>query len=274
MLSLSSITPGVADRLFAKLKERPDGGERVRTAVLSVTVCKRAWNVARRDNPKVVPWINPFDKMELTYEAKPTRPFTHDELLRFVKAADEAGEHSLGTAAMIAYYWLQREEDIIARLSWNHYRPVDCPDVARIYHHKTRKLVDIPLYDEDGTVLWPELMERLDAAPKNGTLIVTRDRPDRRRKVHLPWKEDHFRHRVAAIRTAAGIESSLKFMGLRHGGNTEGGDADLTDAQMRALSGHQTAAMTALYAKATMRQRRAGARKRLEARTKGENLSK
>jgi hypothetical protein len=79
---------------------------------------------------------------------------------------------------------------------------------------------------------------------------------------------------VAAIHTAAGIESSLKFMGLRHGGNTEGGDADLTDAQMRALSGHQTAAMTALYAKATMRQRRAGARKRLEARTKGENLSK
>ena len=34
MLSLNSITPGAADRLFAKLKERPDGGERVRTAVL------------------------------------------------------------------------------------------------------------------------------------------------------------------------------------------------------------------------------------------------
>jgi hypothetical protein len=32
MLSLTSITPGAADRLYAKLKERPDGGERVRTA--------------------------------------------------------------------------------------------------------------------------------------------------------------------------------------------------------------------------------------------------
>jgi hypothetical protein len=151
MLSLDSITPGAADRLFAKLKERPDGGERVRTAVLSVTVCKRAWNIARRDKPKIVPWINPFDKMELTYEPKPTRPVTHDELVRFVMAADEAGDCSLGTAAMIAYYWLQREEDIIARLSWNHYRPADLPHVARIFHHKTRKLVDIPLYDEDGT---------------------------------------------------------------------------------------------------------------------------
>jgi hypothetical protein len=274
MLSLSSITPGVADRLFAKLKERPDGAERVRTAILSVTVCKRAWNVARRDKPKIVPWINPFDKIELNYEPKPTRPVTHYELLRFVKAADNEGEHSLGTAAMIAYYWLQREEDIILRLSWNHYRPVESPDVARIFHYKTRKLVDIPLYDEDGTVLWPELMARLDAAPRNGTLIITRDRPDRRRKVHLPWKEDHFRHRVAAIRNAGGIDSGVKFMGLRHGGNTEAGDADLTDAQIRALSGHKTAAMTALYTKVTMRQRRTGARKRLEARTKGENLSK
>jgi integrase len=273
-LPLSSITPGVADRLFDKLKERPDGGERVRTAILCVTICKRAWNVARRDKPKIVPWINPFDKMELSYEPKPTRPVTHDELLRFVKAADNEGEHSLGTAAMIAYYWLQREEDIILRLSWNHYRPAESPDVARIFHYKTRKLVDIPLYDEDGTVLWPELMARLDAAPRNGTLIVTRDRPDRRRKVHLPWKEDHFRHRVAAIRNAGGIDSGVKFMGLRHGGNTEGGDAGLTDTQIRALSGHKTAAMTALYTKATMRQRRAGARKRLEARTKGGDLSK
>jgi integrase len=274
MLPLRSITPGVADRLFAKLKERQNGGERVRTAVLSVTVCKRAWNIARRDKPKIVPWENPFDKMELSYEPTPTRPVTHDELLRFVKAADEANENSLGTAAMIAYYWLQREEDIIGRLSWSHYRPDDAPGVARIFHHKTRQLIDVPLYDEDGTILWPELMERLNTAPRYGTLIVTRDRPDRRRKVHLPWKEHYFRHRVAEIRTAAGIDREVKFMGLRHGGSTESGDADLTDTQIRALSGHKTAAMTALYTKATMRQRRAVARKRLEARTKGGNLSK
>lgn len=138
--------------------------------------------------------------MEITYEAKPTRPVTHDELLRFVKAADKEGESSLGTAAMIAYYFLQREEDIIGRLTFSHYRPTDAPDVARIFHHKTGQLVDLPLYDEDGTVLWPELMERLDTATRYSTLSVTRDRPDRRRKVHLPWKEDYFRHRVADIR--------------------------------------------------------------------------
>jgi hypothetical protein len=274
MLPLSSITPGAADRLFDKLRRRSDGRDRIRTAVLSVTVCKRAWNVARRDKPKIVPWENPFQKMEISYDPKTTRPVTHDELNLFVKAADEKGERSIGTAAMIAYYWLQREEDIIARLNWSHYRPIDAPDVARIFHHKTGQLVDIPLYDEDGTLLWPELMERLDSSPRHGTLIVTRDRLDRHRKIYLPWKADYFRHRVAAIRTAAGISYEAKFMGLRHGGSTESGNADLTDSQIRALSGHNTAAMTALYTKQTMRQRRAGARKRLEERTKGGNLSK
>ena len=273
-LPLTSIPPGAADQLYARLKEKPDGGKRVRSAVLSVTVCKRAWNVARRNKPKIVPFENPFDKMELSYNPKPTRPVTHDELVQIVKAADEAGEDSLGTAAMIAYYWLQREEDIIERLSWSHYQPADAPDVARIFHHKTGELVDIPLFDEDGTPLWPELMERLDDAPRYGTLIVTRDRLDRRRKVHLPWKERYFRRRFADIRKAAGIDFSIKFMGLRHGGSTESGNAELTDVQIRALSGHTTAAMTALYTKATMRQRRAGARKRREERTKGGNLSK
>jgi hypothetical protein len=129
------------------------------------------------------------------------------------------------------------------------------------------------LYDDDATPLWPELMERLDGTKRHGTLIVTRDRVDRRREVHLPWQERHFRDRVSDIRAAAGIAPVAKFMGLRHGGNTEGANADLTDAQLRALGGHKTAAMTILYARETMKQRKIGARKRLKQRTKQDNLS-
>jgi hypothetical protein len=248
--------------------------ERTRTAVLSMVCCRTAWNWARRAEPDLIPAANPFAGVDMKYEAAPTRPVTHDELLRFVKAADDAGDASIGTAAMIAFYWLQRETDIISRLSWvQHYRPADNPRVAKIYHHKTRKLVEMPLYDEDGTTLWPELMQRLDTATRRGTLIVMRDQLDRLRKVHLPWKEDYFRHRVAEIRATAGIDAAAKFMGLRHGGNTEGAHADLTDAQLRALSGHKTAAMTVLYAKQTLKQQREGARKRLAVRTKAGNLS-
>ena len=278
-LSIASIKPASADVLFDKLRlvEEPlldddgkmvfgDDGkpvkrirERTRTALLAMVCCRTAWNWARRAKPEIIPALNPFAGVDLQYKAATTRPVTHAELSRFVKAADDAGEHSIGTAAMIAFYWLQRETDIIGRLSWvQHYRPADNPNIARIYHHKTRELVEMPLYDEDGTILWPELMERLDTAARRGTLIVMRDKLDRKRKIYLPWKEDYFRHRVADIRNAAGIDPAAKFMGLRHGGNTEGADADLTDAQLRALSGHKTASMTVLYAKQTMKQRREG----------------
>jgi hypothetical protein len=293
-LTLNSITPGAADRLYEKIRSvvEPvvdtegkkvidrDGKpvtrerQRTRTAILAMAVCKRAWNVARRDKPEVVPLANPFAKMGLSYKAQPTRPVSYPEMTRFVSAADDAGEASLGTAAMIAFFWLQRQEDIVNRLSWNHYRPADAPDKVRIFHHKTGELVDLPLYDDDGSALWPEIMKRLDQETRRGTLIVTRDRLDRRTKIHLPWKLDHFRHRVAAIRKAAGIDSAAKFMGLRHGGNIEGAEADLTDAQLRALSGHRTTAALLRYAQATEKQRVVGARKRRDARTKTGDLSK
>ena len=97
-LALVSITPGVADRLFAKLKEKPGGGTRTRTALLSMQYCRRAWNVARREKPDQVPLANPFTKMDISYTAERTRPVSHAELVRFVQAADAAGEHSIGTA--------------------------------------------------------------------------------------------------------------------------------------------------------------------------------
>jgi hypothetical protein len=272
-LTLPSITPGAADKLHERIKVSPQGGERVRTAILAMTVCKRAWNVARRSEPKAVPSDNPFAKMDLAYRAKPTRLFQYDDLQKFVAASDAAGEQSIGTAAMIAFFWLQREIDIIGRLAWSHYRPADAPQVVRIIHHKTGEIVDLPLYDDDGSALWPDIMQRLDTSERYGTLIVTRDAPDRFKGVRLPWKKRHFLRHVARIKTAAGIDPEIKFMGLRHGGNTEGADANLSDAQMRALSGHRTTAALLRYAQTSTQQRRVGARLRRNARTKGGQTS-
>jgi hypothetical protein len=272
-LTLASITPGAADKLHERIKINPKGGERIRTAVLAMKICQRAWNVARRSEPKAVPSDNPFQKMGLSYKSKPTRLFQHDDLIKFVAKADELGERSMGTAAMIAFYWLQREIDIIGRLAWSHYRPSEAPHLARIIHHKTGEVVDLPLYDDDGTALWPDIMDRLDSSDRHGTLIVTRDTVDRFKKVRLPWKKRHFLRHVAKIRIAAGIDPEIKFMGLRHGGNTEGADANLSDAQMRALSGHRTTAALLRYAQASTKQRRTGARLRRNARTKGGQTS-
>jgi integrase len=272
-LPLAVFTPAGADALFEKLKINPKGGERVRTAVLAMRVCSRAWKIARRAEPRRVPSDNPFEKMGLTYSAKPTKLFQYDDLMKFVAAADAQGHRSIGTAAMIAFFWLQREVDILGRLTWSQYRPADAPDLVRVFHHKTGVPIDMPLLDDDGNDLWPELTTRLDGTEKHGTLIITRDTPDRFRGVRLPWKKRHFLRTVSKIRKLAGIDPAIKFMGLRHGGNTEGGDADLTDAQLRALSGHKTANMTQLYTKRTLQQRREAARKRRDARTKKGQLS-
>jgi hypothetical protein len=67
-------------------------------------------------------------------------------------------------------------------------------------------------------------MARLDAIDRHGSLIVTRDVVDRFKRVRLPWKKRHFLRHVAKIRAAAGIDSAIKFMGLRHGGNVEGAE--------------------------------------------------
>lgn len=292
-LSLTSITPGAADRLFEKIRvvtepvldenRKPvignDGQpvtrerERQRSAILAMTVARRAWFIGYRDKPSVVPQANPFAKMGLSHKPKAIRPVSHEMLERFVAACDEAGEASIGTAAMVAFFWLQRQIDIISRLSWSHYRPADAPNTVQVWHHKTGEQTNIPLYDTDGTCLWPELVERLDNAPRNGTLIVMRERADRRKKVLLPWQSDYFRHRVAELREVAKLPTDATFMGLRHGGNVEGADADLTDAQLRALSGHKTTAALLRYAQTSTKQRQAGARKRLDARTKTGGLS-
>ena len=47
-MALRSITGGVADKLFAKLVLKADGTERRRSAILTMAVARRAWNVARR----------------------------------------------------------------------------------------------------------------------------------------------------------------------------------------------------------------------------------
>jgi hypothetical protein len=110
--------------------------------------------------------------------------------------------------------------------------------------------------------------------------VVIRDDADRKKMVHLPWATSasnpvrHVQRIVAQIRDAAGLPRELTFTSFRHGGHTDAANAGLTDAQIRALSGHRTAAMISVYAKNTKDQRIAGARKRLEARrTKGGNLS-
>jgi hypothetical protein len=129
--------------------------------------------------------------------------------------------------------------------------------------------------DTTGVPLYPELMAELDSIKSGciGGLMIRRDWGDRR-----PWPTEkgdlgQMSRTVKKIIRAAGLRDELTFTSFRHGGFTEGADADLSDAELRAQGRHKSAKVLPTYAKRTMRQVAAGAKKRRSTRTDGGHLS-
>jgi hypothetical protein len=282
---LALITTAVTDAVYEKLlviTETDANGnvverERRTTVNHAMKTCRRAWNVAARRNPGKLPLVNPFAKMGLRSSDRETPTATYAELQTFRAKAVELGFPSLGTAALLAWEWLQREEDIFGTFDVMHYRPKERPNTVRVVHEKTGEENWIPLFDNAGVPLYPELMTELDALKREriGGLMLRRDWGDR-----IPWPSasesgdlSWMRHKTKKIIRAAGLRDVLSFTSFRHGGFTEAADADLTDAEIRAQGRHRSAKVLPRYAKRTMKQVEAGAKKRRATRTDGGHLS-
>lgn len=284
---LTAIDTAVTDALYERLltikATDADGNEiererrtRINHAMKS---CRRAWNVAMRRHPGKVPLLNPFAKMGLVSYKRETPTATYAELDLFRTKGRELGYGSLATAALMTWEWWQREEAIFSVFDVAHYRPKERPNAVRILHPKTNEELWVPLFDDAGVPLYPELMAELDAIKREriGGLMLCRDWGDRR-----PWPTwprpdhidlTHMSRKVKQIIRAAGLRDELTFTSFRHGGLTEAGDAELTDAQIRAQSRHTSSKVLSRYVKRTMRQVAAGAKKRRAERTKGGHLS-
>jgi hypothetical protein len=269
---LASITSDVIDTLYDRLlviKETDAAGnvierERRTTVNHAMKTCRRAWNVTARRHPAFVPSVNPFARMGLKSSDRETPTATFAELQAFRVKAVEMGFPSLATAAFVAWEWLQRVRDIFSTFDVSHYRPKERPNAVRVLHAKTQEENWIPLFDDAGVPLYPELMSELDAIRREriGGLMLCRDRGDR-----SPWPArtgdvSHLSRTVKNILRAAGLREELTFTSFRHGGFTEAADADLSDAQMRAQGRHKSAKVLPRYAKRTMKQVTEGTRKR------------
>ena len=77
----------------------------------------------------------------------------------------------------------------------------------------------------------------------------------------------HVSRKVKEVIRAAGLRDELSFTSFRHGGFTEGGDAEMTDREMLA-QGRHTTAKALPNTKRTTRQIVNGARKHRATRTK------
>jgi hypothetical protein len=281
---VTTITTAVTDALYEKLlivtdKEGNAIGERRTTVNHAMKSCRRAWNIVARRHPGKLPLVNPFAQMGLRSSDRETPTATFEELHVFRTKAVEMGLPSLATAALIGWEWLQRETDIFATFSVLHYRPKERPNMVRVVDEKTKSESWIPLVDDAGVALYPELMAELDAIKREriGGLMLCRDWGERG-----PWptwpKPDqpdftHVSRKVKEVIRAAGLRDELSFTSFRHGGFTEGGDAELTDREMLAQGRHTTVKVLPKYTKRTTRQIMNGAKKRRASRTKGGLLS-
>jgi len=147
---------------------------------------------------------------------------------------------------------------------------------VRVVDEKTRHVSWIPLFDDAGVALYPELMAELDAIKREriGGLIRCPARATRG-----PWptwpKPDHpdFTHlsrKVKEVIRAANLRDELSFMSFRHGGFTETGDAELTDREILAQGRHTTVKVLPKYTKRTTQQIVSGTKKRRTYRTRKE----
>jgi hypothetical protein len=159
-----------------------------------MTACRRAWIVGQRAEEKIVPAVNPFAKMGLKKRGPGETPHqtptaTWDELTRFRAKANELGYRSLATAALLAWEWVQREEHLFGAFEVKHYRPKERPDSVCVVHPKNGEEAWIPLSDEIGAPLFPELVAKLDAIRQRTVsgVMIRRDHKHRRGKVPLPW---------------------------------------------------------------------------------------
>jgi hypothetical protein len=280
---LTAITTAVTDAVYEKLlivtTTDAEGNtvqrERRTSVNHAMKSCRRAWNVSARRNPGKLPALNPFSRMGLRSSERETPTATYAELQVFCAKAVEMGYPSLATASLLAWEWLQREADIFGTFDVTHYRPKERPQAARVLHAKTHEENWVPLFDETGAPLYPELMAELDAIKHEriGGLMLRRDWGDQ-----APWPSDTgdfslMRHKAKEVIRAAGLRDELSFTSFRHGGFTESADADLSDAEIRAQGRHKSAKVLPRYAKRTMRQVAAGAKKRRSSRTDGGHLS-
>ena len=278
---LAAIDTSVVDVLYEKLltvKESDTDGnviERERRTRVNhaMKTCRRAWNVARRRNPRKVPFDNPFAKMGLVSYNRETPTATFAELQTFRAKAVEIGLPSLATAALIAWEWLQRVEAIFGVFDVTHYRPKEHPNAVRVLHPKTGEENWVPLFDDKGVPLYPELMAELDAIKREriGGLMLRRDWGERQPWPTWPQADridlTHMSRKVKEVMRAAGLRGELTFTSFRHGGFTEAGDAELTDREIMAQGRHKSPKVLPKYVKRTMRQVETGAKKRRAVRT-------
>ena len=267
---IKSVTPRAADKLYDKLiKGRK--GERLRQGEKVVSLCRKAWRVMRRLYPELfnreVP--NPWESLTLKSRVKAKKhAVMREEVYRFAWGCIEHDKPEPAAIAVICFEWLQRPENVVAGiLKWPDYRSKKWPHAIRIEHHKNKTLVWHPLEEEiegETVKFYVEAEKIISHLPKLGIPMIMRKIEKGENKGDAKkWSYPGMEKVVQTMRKKIdGVSPLFTLDACRHGGMTELEEAELTEGQGRALSGHKTSQAYKGYAKETMQRALAATRKR------------
>jgi hypothetical protein len=263
--SIRSITPRAADKIYCIVIAGPRGA-RLRQGEKVISVCRHAWRVVHRLYPDLFdrsvpnPWQGVTKKRRLM-KAKPAA--TREQVYQFARGAIEAGRPEAAAAAVICFEFLQRPENVLAGyLAWPDYRGQSAPTAIKINHHKTGAVVWHPLEEatDQGTVrFYNEAEAVLATLPRRGIAMILKARRDGTTE---PYTVMQMGKIVRKLRDRLGLPAIFTLDACRHGGMTELEEAELTDGQGRALSGHRTQRAYEGYAKRTLERALPATRKR------------
>jgi hypothetical protein len=260
-----SISPEAADKIYERLCEGPRG-QRLRQAEKVVAICRTAWRVVRRLYPdgfnSDVP--NPWDGLTKKRRVKQLRPAaTREQVYEFAWGAINAGHPEAAAAAVVCFEFLQRPENVLAGyLVWPDYRGREVPTAIKIVHHKTGAVIWHPLEEitETGPVqFYADAEAVLAHLPRRGVPMILKAKRDGTAEPYAPKEMAKIVHR---LRDRLRLPATFTLDACRHGGMTELEEAELTDGQGRALSGHRTQRAYEGYAKRTLARALPATRKR------------
>jgi hypothetical protein len=267
---IREVTPRAADKIYEKIINGPNG-LRLRQGEKVVGLCRKVWRIMRRLHPELFDkkHPNPWDDFTLKSRTKNKKhAVTREEVYKFAWGCIKQGRPEPAAVAVICFEWLQRPENVVAGLlTWPDYRSKKWPHAVRIEHHKNRALVWHPLeesVDAETIRFYAEAEDILSHLPKLGIPMIMRriERGERKGDAKL-WSYPGMEKLVQQLRKKIeGVSELFTLDACRHGGMTELEEAELTDGQGRALSGHKTAQAYRGYAKETMQRALAATRKR------------
>jgi hypothetical protein len=267
---IGEVTPRAADKIYEKIISGPNG-LRLRQGEKVVGLCRKVWRIMRRLHPELFDkkHPNPWDDFTLKSRTRSKKhAVTREEVYKFAWGCIAQGRPEPAAVAVICFEWLQRPENVVAGLlTWSDYRSKKWPHAVRIEHHKNKSLVWHPLEETiDGETIkfYAEAEDILSHLPKLGIpMIMRKIEKGEGKGTAKVWSYPGMEKAVQTLRKKIeGVSELFTLDACRHGGMTELEEAELTEGQGRALSGHKTAQAYRGYAKETMLRALAATKKR------------